>query len=57
MMEKGLHAMENSVVAAMVTFHHQLKRFPTDLTRCEDEGKVLIEDLVTRFNEVEDLKI
>nr|CAD1820300.1 unnamed protein product [Ananas comosus var. bracteatus] len=57
MMEDGLHAVEDSVAAALATFRQQLEEFRRDLARREDERKVLVEDLVTRFDEVEDLKM
>lgn len=68
-MMEGLHAMEDSVAAAMVTFHQPLEQFRNDLTCCEDERKVLVEELVTRsmnvlveelvtrVDEVKDLKM
>nr|CAD1834497.1 unnamed protein product [Ananas comosus var. bracteatus] len=57
MMEEGLHTMEESVATAMGTFREQLEEFRRDLARREDERKVLVEDLLTRVDEVEDLKM
>lgn len=56
MMEDGLHTMEESVAAAMETFRQQLEQFRADVARREDERRTLVENLVTRVDEVEDLK-
>lgn len=52
-----MHAMEDSVATTMATFRQQLKQFRSDLARREDEWMVLVEDFVTRVDEVEDLKM
>lgn len=57
MMEERLHAMEDNVANAMATFRQQLEQLCSDLACREDERKVLVEDLVTRVGEVEDLKV
>ncbi len=56
-MEKGQQAMEDSVAAAMESFRQQLEQFRSNLAHRKDERNVLIDDLIARIYEVEDLKL
>nr|CAD1820350.1 unnamed protein product [Ananas comosus var. bracteatus] len=51
-----VRSMEESVATAMATFQSKLEKLQGNMTRCDKERKNLIEELVTRVDEVEDLK-
>nr|CAD1823789.1 unnamed protein product [Ananas comosus var. bracteatus] len=51
-----VRSMEESVATAMATFRGELEKLQGNITRRDEERKNLIEDLVTRVDEVEDLK-
>nr|CAD1843850.1 unnamed protein product [Ananas comosus var. bracteatus] len=51
-----VRSMEESVATAMATFRGKLEKLQGNITRRDDERKNLIEELVTRVDEVEDLK-
>nr|CAD1840486.1 unnamed protein product [Ananas comosus var. bracteatus] len=51
-----VRSMEESVATAMATFRGELEKLRGNMTRRDEERKNLIEELVTRVDEVENLK-
>nr|CAD1823291.1 unnamed protein product [Ananas comosus var. bracteatus] len=53
---EDVRSMEKSVATAMATFRSELEKLQGNITRRDEERKNLIEELVARVAEVEDLK-
>nr|CAD1822957.1 unnamed protein product [Ananas comosus var. bracteatus] len=51
-----VRSMEECVATAMTTFRGELEKLQGNITRRDEERTKLIEELVTRVDEVEDLK-
>nr|CAD1838613.1 unnamed protein product [Ananas comosus var. bracteatus] len=53
---EDVHSMEESVAIAMTTFRIELEKLQGNMTRRDEERKKLIEELVARVDEVDDLR-
>nr|CAD1844210.1 unnamed protein product [Ananas comosus var. bracteatus] len=53
---EDVHSMEESVATAMETFRSELEKLQANMKSRDEERKKLIEELVARVDEVEDLK-
>ncbi|XP_020101642.1 uncharacterized protein LOC109719402 [Ananas comosus] len=53
---EDVHSMEESVATAMETFRSDLEKLQANMKNRDEERKKLIEELVARVDEVEDLK-
>nr|CAD1838673.1 unnamed protein product [Ananas comosus var. bracteatus] len=53
---ENVHSMEESVATAMETFRSELEKLQANMKSRDEERKKLIEELVARVDEVEDIK-